>query len=109
MGAGMGPGLCREMCSDPGPILFFIGRGKEQKLAAGSGILVRMGKSVEASVSFAGRRMGLESCWALGRTWGRARSVVSREPPAFAAFLFVPSLSVSLLPLSLALLSWLCP
>lgn len=109
MGAGMGPGLCREMCGDPGPILFFIGRGKEQKLAAGSGILVRTGKSAEASVSFAGRRMGLESCWALGRTWGRARSVVSREPPAFAAFLFVPSLSISLLPLSLALLSWLCP
>ena len=70
-GGGLGPGVCRGPVGDPAPTLVFIGKRKEQKLAAGSGALVRREKSVEASSSTEWR-MSLESCGAPGRIWDAA-------------------------------------
>lgn len=70
---------------------------RKQKVALGSGVLMSKGREGVWRLLLPSPYRGgyWESCGALGRIWGRARSEVRHEPPVFAASPLSSSLASS--------------
>lgn len=95
------PWCVRRPCGDPGLFSVFFEEGKEQKLAAGSDVLVR--RKIVGVFCFlpVGMEAGLGELWGSREDVGGSLRIVRHEPPAFAAFPFVPSLGPLSPPLEL--------